>query len=487
MTQTTDVLVVGAGISGINVAYRARQARPDLSVRIVEARATLGGTWDLFRYPGVRSDSDFFTLAFPFRPWRGADSIVDGTQIREYVADTARETGIAGLISYGVRVVAADWSTAERRWHVQAETADGPIEIVARFVVFCTGYYDYDNPHDPGIEGAADFTGQIVHPQFWPEDLDYSGRRVVIIGSGATAVTVVPAMAAGAGHVTMLQRTPTYVLAQPRRDPIANALRKVLPAGPAHRIARSKNITLQWLLYRASRRFPNGMRALLRRGVVAGVGSAEVADQHFAPPYAPWDQRLCIAPDGDLFTAIKDGSASVVTARIDRFVPEGVRLDDGRVLPADIVVTATGLRLKLLGGVDLRRDGVVVDLAETVTWHGALLSGLPNLAVCIGYINLSWTVRADMTARLIARILRRMGDRNADVVEPVTPVNLGATLPFMDMDSGYLRRSAHLMPRATRRYPWAIRQDVAADALATNRADLGDGLHYRTASRGVRA
>jgi monooxygenase len=473
MERTTDVLVVGAGISGVNVAHRVRQARPDLTVRILEARDAMAGTWDLFRYPGVRSDSDFFTLAFPFRPWRGAESIVSGERIRQYILDTARETGIDKIISYGTRVTGADWSTEESRWRVSTDQG----EHHARFVVFCTGYYDYDDPHDPEIKG--DFGGQVVHPQFWPDDLDHRGRRVVVIGSGATAVTVVPAMARDAAHVTMLQRTPTYVLAQPSRDVIADGLRRVLPAGAAHRAARSKNITMQWLLYQACRRYPDRMRALLRKGVIAGTGSEAVADRDFAPPYAPWDQRLCIVPDGDLFTAVRDGSASVVTAQIDRYVPEGIQLTDGRVLEADIIVTATGLRLKLLGGADIRRDGEPVDLSDRVAWHGALLSGLPNLGVCIGYINLSWTVRSDMTARLIARILRRMGDTGSTVVEPVAPADLGETFPFMDMESGYLRRAAHLMPRATARYPWAIRQDVMADARATNRADLTNGLVYR--------
>ncbi len=474
MARLTDVLIVGAGISGIDVAYRIREARPDLTIRILEARSTMAGTWDLFRYPGVRSDSDFFTLAFPFRPWHGTQSIVDGETIRRYVHDTARETRINDLIVYGTRVTSAEWSTTAARWHVG--TGNGA--WTARFLVFCTGYYDYDMPHDPEFKGLDEFTGRVVHPQHWPDDLDFTDRRVLVVGSGATAVTLVPAMARTAAHVTMLQRTPAYVLAQPRRDRIAGALRRVLPPAAAYRLARSKNITMQWLLYRACRRFPALMRGLLRRGVIAGTGSAAIADRDFNPPYAPWDQRLCIVPDGDLFTAVRDGTASVVTARIDRFVPEGVQLEDGRTLPADVVVTATGLRIQLLGGVTIHRDGAPVDLSESVAWHGTLLSGLPNLAVCIGYINLSWTVRADLTARLLARLLRHMGDQGSTVVTPVVPADPGETFPFMRMDSGYLKRSAHLMPRATARYPWAIRQDVMADAWATNRADLTDGLVY---------
>jgi monooxygenase len=476
-----DVLVVGAGLSGIGAAHHLKAECPWASFAILEARGAMGGTWDLFKYPGLRSDSDMFTLGYGFRPWQGKKSIADGADILQYIKDTSAEDGTDAKIRYHHKITRAEWSTAEARWHITGERTDTgeAVELTCSFLFSCAGYYSYDAGYLPDFEGMADFGGTIVHPQAWPEDLDYAGKRVVVIGSGATAVTVVPAMARDAAHVTMLQRTPTYVLAQPRRDIVADGLRRVLPPGPAHRIARAKNITMQWLLYRASRRYPDRMRALLRKGVIAGTGSEAIADRDFAPPYAPWDQRLCIVPDGDLFTAVREGSASVVTAEIDRYVPEGVLLTDGRTLEADIVVTATGLRLKLLGGADIRRDGEPADLSNSVAWHGALLSGLPNLGVCIGYINLSWTVRSDITARLLARILRHMGEHDRTVVEPVPPADLGDTFPFMDMQSGYLRRAAHLMPRATARYPWAIRQDVMADARATNRADLTNGLTYR--------
>jgi monooxygenase len=482
-----DVLIVGAGISGIDVAYRIRERCPELDVTIVEARDRLGGTWDLFRYPGVRSDSDIYTLSFPFRPWQREQSIVDGDELLAYVEDTARHFKIDERIVYGTRVLAADWNSTTARWTVTAERDGRPVTYVTRFLVGCTGYYDYENPHDPAFAGTDDFAGTIVHPQFWPPGLDYTGKRVVVVGSGATAVTVVPAMAGDAAHVTMLQRTPGYVLAQPRVDTIARTLRRFLPPDTVHRIARAKNTAVQWALFQACRRFPDGMRALLRKGAVAAVGDVGIVDEHFRPPYNPWEQRMCIAPDGDLYRAVRTGQASVATGHIDRFVPEGIRLTSGDVVEADIVVTATGLRIKLFGGVVLTIDGDPVDVSKSCTYHGALLSGLPNFAVCIGYINLSWTVRADVTARLVARVLRKLLDTGADAVVPVVPADLGPTGPFMDMRSGYLARAADIMPRAGRRYPWAFRQNVFLDVWATNRTGLDDGLQWTRIRREAHA
>ncbi len=478
--QNVDVLIVGAGLSGINMAYRIQEANPGLSYAIVERRERIGGTWDLFRYPGVRSDSDFYTLSYPFRPWRGKDSIVDGEEIRDYLEDTAHAAGIDRYIHFGRMVVSADWSTPEARWTVQVTGPDGPETWTARFVVACTGYYDYDQPHDPAFAGIEDFGGTVVHPQFWPEDLDHAGKKVVVIGSGATAVTIVPAMADTASHVTMLQRTPSYLLAQPKGDPIADVLRKVAPAGAAHQIVRAKNMLLAWALYQASQRAPKQMRALLRKGVIAGTGSEEIADRDFNPPYDPWDQRLCITPHGDIFAAIKSGDASVVTAGIDRFVENGIRLDDGSVLEADIVVTATGLSIKVLGGAELTVDGSPRDPAEAYAYYGAMLSGLPNFGFCIGYINLSWTMRSDMTSRFIAKVLRRLCETGATSVVPTLDGTPRAT-PLMDMESGYLQRGAHLMPRATATYPWSFQQNFLVDAWSTNRADLDRGLVWTTA------
>jgi cation diffusion facilitator CzcD-associated flavoprotein CzcO len=479
-----DVLIVGAGISGLNVAYRMRERNPGLSLTILEGRARLGGTWDLFRYPGVRSDSDIYTLAFPFRPWTGQNSIVEGGDLWEYLAGTARETGLDRHIELDTRVTAADWSPAHARWRVSATSNGADVTYVARFVVFCTGYYDYEQPHDPGFAGVEDFAGIVAHPQFWPGDLDYAGKRVVVIGSGATAVTVVPAMARTAAHVTMLQRTPSYLLARPRRDPVADLLRRVLPRGVAHRWVRAKNTALQWAFYRACRRWPAAMRSLLQKGVAAGLGGdTRLVAEHFTPPYDPWDERLCIVPEGDLFAALRDGSASVVTGHIDRFVARGVRLSTGEVLEADVVVTATGLKIRLVGGIAVTLDGSPVDPAQCLTYYGAMLSGLPNLGFCIGYINLSWTMRSDLTARFLARVVRRLHDTGSDVVTPVAPAQVGPTSPYMDMRSGYLRRAAHLMPRVTTRYPWAARQNVMVDAWATNHADLTQGLAWGRAGQ----
>ncbi|WP_313410203.1 NAD(P)/FAD-dependent oxidoreductase [Aeromicrobium sp.] len=480
-TRDVDVLIVGAGLSGINMAHRIQEACPGLDYAIVERRERIGGTWDLFRYPGVRSDSDFFTLSFPFRPWRGENAIVEGEQIREYLEDTARESGIDRRIRFGRRVVAADWSSHTGRWTVEVEGPDGPESWTTRFLVACTGYYDYDQPYDPGLTGLEDFAGTVAHPQFWPEDLDHTGKRVVVIGSGATAVTIVPAMARDAAHVTMLQRTPSYLLAQPKSDAIADVLRRVLPAGPAHRVVRAKNVALNWALFQACQRAPRAMRSLLLKGVAQATGSQEIAERDFNPPYDPWDQRLCVTPNGDIFRAIKAGDASVVTARIDRFVPEGVRLEDGTVIPADIVVTATGLSIKILGGASLTVDGEPRDPAESYAYHGAMLSGLPNLAFCVGYINLSWTMRSDMTSRLVARVIRRLLDSGATSVAPLM-AGAPVSRPLMDMQSGYLQRGAHLMPRATGATPWSFRQNFLVDAWTTNRADLDDGLVWTTSA-----
>lgn len=481
-STTVDVLVIGAGLSGINAAYRIQENCPDLTYAVLEGRDTVGGTWDLFRYPGIRSDSDFFTLALPFSAWTGKDSIVDGGQIFDYLHTAARRFGIDRHVRLNTRVASAHWSSADERWTVNVVTPGGEAAYVARFVVACTGYYDYESPHDPGF-GVDSFDGTLVHPQFWPEDLDVAGRRVVVIGSGATAVTLVPALADRGAHVTMVQRTPTYVLAQPRHDPVADVLRKVLPAQAAHRMMRVKNTALQWGLYQACQRAPKTMRRVLRHGAVAGVGSEEFVDRHLTPPYDPWDQRLCIAPDGDFFDALRSDSVQIVTGTIDSFVPQGVAVradsavDD--VVPADIIVTATGLRLKILGGIEVLLDGEPVDPSTAFTYRGAMLSGVPNFAFCVGYINLSWTMRSDLTARLVARILRRLVDSGSAVVMPVAPADIGPGGPLLDMQSGYLARAAASMPRATKRYPWAMAQNVVRDAWSTNRADLDDGLRWR--------
>ena len=500
--ELLDVLIVGAGISGIDVAYRVQERCPDLSYAIVEAREAIGGTWDLFRYPGIRSDSDIFTLAYPFHPWTGTNAIVEGQEIRDYLHEVVDRHGIAERIRFRTRVIAADWRPDEARWRVRLAVDPGTPEppgtsgaseptgatveqiVSARFFVVCTGYYDDEHPYDPHFAGRQTFAGTIVHPQHWPPDLDCHGKRVAVIGSGATAITLVPALVQAGARVTMVQRTPTYVLAQPRRDHLADRLRAALPGTAAHHVIRAKNTLLQWGLYQACRRAPDRMRGLLRRGAVAGIGSEQMVQDHFSPPYGPWEQRLCIAPGGDFFAAIRGGGADVVTGAIETFTPQGLRMADGRDVPADVIVTATGLQIRLLGGIELTLAGAPVDPAHSYVYNGAMLSGLPNLAFVIGYINLSWTVRSDLSARLIARVLRRLVDDGMDEVTPVAPADPGPSHPMMDMPSGYLARAAHLMPRATDRYPWAVAQNVLRDSWHVNRADLDDGLRWRRIARG---
>ncbi len=478
-----DVLIVGAGISGINAAYRIAEKCPELTYLVVDRREQLGGTWDLFRYPGIRSDSDFYTLCYPFFPWTGENSIVDGDEILSYLHAATEKFGIDEHLQFGTRVQAMNWVDGEARWTVEATVNDAPATFRARFVMMCTGYYDYDNPYDPGFSGTEDFSGTLVHPQFWPADLELDGKRVTVIGSGATAVTLAPSLAAAGAHVTMLQRTPSYVMVAPRRDPIADRLRKSLPAGVAHQIIRAKNTALQLAVYQACRRAPHTMRKLLRKGAVTGTGSEALVDEHFNPPYDPWDQRLCMAPQGDLFRAIRAGTVEVITSAIDTFEPDGIRLTDGSLVESDVIITATGLSIQVLGGVAVSIDGVPVDHSERVAFRGAMLSGVPNMAFCLGYINLSWTMRADMTARLVARVLRRMIDTGTDRVTPVPPDDLGDSGPFLDMQSGYIARAADTLPRATKTYPWAMAQNFVRDAWATNRADLDDGLEWSKAQK----
>jgi len=478
-----DVLIVGAGISGINAAYRIAESCPELTYLMVDRRDQLGGTWDLFRYPGIRSDSDIYTLCYPFYPWTGENSIVDGDEILSYLQAVTTRFGIDEHMQFGTRVHAMNWTDAEAHWTVDATVNDAPMTIRARFVVMCTGYYDYDNPYDPGFTGTESFGGTLIHPQFWPSDLELDGKRVTVIGSGATAITLVPSLAAAGARVTMLQRTPSYVMVAPRRDPLADRLRKVLPSGMAHQIIRAKNTALQVAVYQACRRAPQTMRKLLRKGAITGTGSEALVDEHFNPPYDPWDQRLCVAPRGDIFRAIRAGDVHLITASIDRFEADGIRLTDGSLVEADIVITATGLSIQLLGGVAVSVDGAPADLSQAVAYRGAMLSGVPNLAFCLGYINLSWTMRADMTARLVARILRRMLDSGTDRVTPVLPDTLGESGPFLDMQAGYIARAADRLPRATKTYPWAMAQNFVRDAWATNRADLDDGLEWSNAEK----
>ncbi|MFD5180833.1 flavin-containing monooxygenase [Nocardia sp. NPDC058379] len=474
-----DVVIVGAGLSGIGAAYRLQTEHPHRSYAILEARADLGGTWDLFRYPGIRSDSDMFTLGYPFKPWRAARSIADGAAILDYIRETARENGIDGRIRFGSRVIGADWSSAQARWQltIAHEGPDGPelSTLTCGFLYACAGYYDYLQPHTPEFTGRADFDGTIVHPQFWPTDLDVRDKRVVVIGSGATAVTLVPSLAGEAEHVTMLQRTPTWISAVPGRDKQADKIREALPADLAHRLIRTKNILFNIGFYQYCRRRPAAARKLLTGLTSRILKDDKLVAEHFTPDYDPWDQRLCAAPDADFFKAMKKGKATVVTDRIDRFVPEGIQLASGKVLPADIIVTATGLRLLAFGGIAPSVDGTPVPLSDQFVWQGAMLTGLPNFAICVGYTNASWTLRADLTSRLVCKVLAHIDRTGVPAVVP-EPTGKLSERPLLDLNSGYIQRSIALFPRQGDRRPWRVRQNYLLDTLFTLRTDLGKTL-----------
>lgn len=463
-TEHVDLLIIGAGLSGIGAAVTLGERFPDRSMAILEARAGMGGTWDLFRYPGVRSDSDMLTLGYSFRPWREASALASGPDILGYIRDTARERGVDRLIRYGHRAVGADFDSGTGRWTVTVERDGRTTTMTAGFLYVCAGYYRYDAGYTPDFPGAADFTGRLVHPQQWPEDLDADGRDIVVIGSGATAVTLVPALAKLGAHVSMLQRTPTWIFSLPSKDRTALKLRRRLPTPVVEPILRWRNVLIQMASYQLSRRRPEVMKKQLLTAVTRRLPQGYDVNTHFLPPYNPWDQRLCAVPDGDLFRTIRDGKAEVVTDGIDRFTAEGIRLVSGRTLPADVIVTATGLRLQLLGGMTLRVDGQTVDPAQRLTYQGAMLDGVPNLALAIGYTNASWTLKIDLVNRFLVRVLSRMQRRRADVVVPVAPpVPAASRRPLLDLNSGYINRSVDVLPRQGPKAPWRINQNYLLD------------------------
>jgi monooxygenase len=451
----------------------------------------MGGTWDLFRYPGIRSDSDMFTLGYRFRPWTGEKSIADGPAILDYVHKTAREYGVEHKIRYGVRVVRAEWSSDDATWTVYAErSTGGTVTFTCGFLWACSGYYRYDAGYTPHFEGSEDFTaagGRLVHPQHWPGDLDYSGKRVVVIGSGATAVTLVPAMAEHAAHVTMLQRSPTYILALPGIDKIAVKLREKLPPAKAYAVTRWKNILVTTASYQLSRRRPELMKRLIRKGVTSQLPDGFDVDTHFKPAYNPWDQRLCLVPDGDLFASIRAGNVDVVTDHIDRFTAKGVLLTSGRELEADVIVTATGLNLLAFGGTDLVVDGEKVNLPDTMAYKGMMLSGVPNFAYVIGYTNASWTLKADLVSEYVCRLLVHMRERAYDVVVPERDPEV-TEQPFMDFASGYVQRSLHELPKQGSRAPWRLRMNYLLDVWTIRRGALEDeALRFSRANARDRA
>jgi monooxygenase len=476
-SEHVDVLIVGAGLSGIGAGYHLQANCPGKTYAILEGRGASGGTWDLFRYPGIRSDSDMFTLGYSFQPWKEAKSIADGPSILDYVRETARDHGIDRHIRFDHRVVRAEWSTGDGRWTVEAERGDTgeTVLLTCSFLYNCTGYYRYDEGYTPDFAGTERFAGTIVHPQHWPEGLDYAGKRVVVIGSGATAVTLVPAMAEQAEHVTMLQRSPSYVLSLPGRDPIADVLRRLLPAKVAYPIVRWKNVALATLFFQLSRRRPKLAKALIRKGAEKQLPDGYDIDTHFTPRYDPWDQRVCLVPDGDLFTAIRLGRASVATDRIDTFTETGLKLVSGEELEADVIVTATGLNMLALGGMQLAVDGRPVVLPETLGYKGMMLSDVPNFALAIGYTNASWTLKCDLTCEYVCRLLNHMDQHGHGSVTPRHRDGSVETEPFVDLQAGYVQRSIDQFPRQGRKAPWRLHQNYARDTATLRFGSLEDG------------
>lgn len=460
-----DVLIIGAGISGIGMACHLARECPRKRVAILERREAIGGTWDLFRYPGIRSDSDMMTFGYGFRPWTETRLLADGPSIRRYVAETAREHGVDGKVHFGLRITDANWSSADRRWTVHAaeERTGNAREYTCDFLVTATGYYDYDQGHLPDFAGVERFKGQCVHPQHWPEGLNYKGKRVVVIGSGATALTLIPAMANDTAHITMVQRSPSYVYSVPGTDRMAAVLKRILPEHWVYRFARERNIRIQRGIYKLSRRFPGLMRRLLLGAVRKQLGP-DFDMTHFTPKYMPWDERLCAVPDSDLFKVLREGRASVVTDRIERFTETGILLESGRTLDADIIVTATGLRLQTLGGMTLSIDGRPTAVSDRMTYKSVLIEGVPNLAYLFGYTNISWTLKIDLAADYVCRLLNEMDRRVVAVVTPRAPKGeIQSDHVLGSLQAGYIQRDAAVLPRQGRDVPWRVLHHLERD------------------------
>ncbi|MFG1934966.1 flavin-containing monooxygenase [Mycobacterium sp. NPDC048908] len=488
MTEFVDVVIVGAGISGISAAWHLQDRCPDKSYLILERRENLGGTWDLFKYPGIRSDSDMFTLGFRFKPWTSEKAIADGPSIMAYLKETVAEYGIDEHIRYGHKVAGANWSDAENRWTLHVERDGEQVEIKASFLSACSGYYNYDQGYSPEFAGSEDFGGTIIHPQHWPEELDYTGKKIVVIGSGATAVTLVPALAnSGAHHVTMLQRSPTYIGALPDVDPFTVRMNKTLPPKAAYVVNRWKCILVRSAQYRIARRFPKFFRKQLMTMAARRLPKDYDVDKHFGPRYNPWDERLCLAPNGDLFKTIRSGKADVVTDTIDRFTKPGIKLASGEELQADIIVTATGLNLQLFGGAAISRNGVPVELNDTMAYKGMMLTHMPNMAFTMGYTNASWTLKADLVSEFVCRVLNYMDANGFDTVEPQHPGNSVDERPLMDFTPGYVLRALDYLPKAGHVAPWRLKQNYLLDLRLIRRGNVDDEALAFTKHRALEA
>jgi monooxygenase len=472
-----DVLIVGAGLSGIGAACHLTRQLKDREFAILEAREDLGGTWDLFRYPGVRSDSDMYTLGYAFRPWTNPKSIADGPSILAYIRDTAKAYGVDRKIRYGMRVEGASWSSREARWRVTVRVSQtGHLRVYsAAFLFVCSGYYDYARGYTPPFPGMDRYKGRIVHPQHWPEDLDYTDKRVVVIGSGATAVTLVPELGKRARHVTMLQRSPTYIISVPDRDALAELLRPLLSSSTAYAVTRLKNVAMGMAFYQFCRRFPKAAKRMFVKQMEKEVGHKADVKKHFTPRYDPWDQRFCVGPNGDIFETICSGRASVVTDEIETFTETGLLLKSGETLSADVIVTATGFALKFLGGMSLEVDGARIDPAQCITYKGMMLSDVPNLAYAIGYTNASWTLKCDLACDYVCRLLRRMKQGRFTQCRPRIRDAQIERVPLLDFSSGYVQRGSHALPQQGSRAPWRLFQNYALDRLLLHHAKIEDG------------
>lgn len=460
-----DVIIVGAGLSGIDAAYRIQSECPHLSYAVLEARDAIGGTWDLFKYPGIRSDSDMYTLGFPFYPWKNPKAIADGPSILSYIKETANHFGIDKKIQFNHRVEHASWSDEHKTWTIQINQKGEVKTKTCRFLFMTSGYYNYDQGHAPEFPNSQAFKGPIIHPQHWDENLDYSGKDIIVIGSGATAVTLVPELAKKAKSVTMLQRSPTYIMTLPSEDKIANFFNKWLPSKMAFRLTKWKNVLLSLFLYQYSRKRPESMKAFLMKGVHRGLKTDKL-DQHFTPKYNPWDQRLCLVPDGDFFKAVRSGKAKVVTDEIERFTEQGIALKSGESLKTDIIITATGLKLQLLGGISIEVNGKIINTADLHSYKGVMFSDMPNLAFAVGYTNASWTLKCDLNCQFVARVLNHMKNNNKEVVVPRFDEAKYGSEPLLDFDAGYVKRALEYLPKQGSKKPWKVHQNYIKDTVS---------------------